>query len=154
MTSLEQSVISFFQPYSSCQEVRSKQGKLIGLKLVKDSSIISLSYGDSSDFHPDALIRSNGKEISTYQLFSNLFSNSPPINQYVKIQRSRVNESGGKGVLSINGNTAFIELDAHNTPEPHSITYFFDSNDREVYLSLGLTNVTKSDVMSLVLEME
>ncbi len=155
MSSLERNIVSFFQPYDNCKEVRTEKGNLVGFRITKELSIITASYGDNMDFHPDSLLFENRlKRASTRELFWSLFSQGIAPNEYVKTQRERLKHASAIGTLTKHNRVAFYELDAKNSPEPHSITYFFDQHNPDKYLSIGLTNIDKPEAVSLILNME
>ncbi|NTS76347.1 hypothetical protein HR060_05645 [Catenovulum sp. SM1970] len=155
MTPMESNVISFFHPFNSCNEVRAETGELVGLKIIKEKSVITASYGNHEDFHPDSLSITNSIDrASTRDLFWNLFSDNNAINKFVEIQRERLKGTKVKGILIKKDTVAFYEIGAKSAPEPHSITYFFDPEMPDRYFSLGFTNIDEAKIMSLALKME
>lgn len=155
MTPMESSVVSFFQPFNNCKEIRTKTGELVGLKITKEKTIITASYGNHEDFHPDSLaIKNSMDRVSTRGLFWNLFSDSDAINEFVEIQRERLKSASVTGILVKKDVVAFYEIEAKSAPEQHTITYFFDPKMPNKYFSIGLTNINEAEVISLILKME
>ncbi len=140
-------IITKLEPYKRCVQAVDDNNDIIGYKLTKNESYISIGYTHASDLNSELRIV-NGEQITAKEFFTAIYS--PRVkarDDYADIQHHRLKTSSSIGVANSIHGTVYFEFDSKGGPYLNSAYYFTDLNPNQ-FIHVGSDN--KALILSLI----
>jgi len=132
-------VVNQLIPYDDCKEARDDNGVLIGIRISKLNSTVSIGYGYKKDLSQSDLVTKN-KKLTIHQLFDAIYSNTETLtNSYISSQKVKLCDAESYGVVNQKSHTSYFELNSE-LGAYRNLIYRVPKDSTDQYLVIGSGN--------------